>query len=248
MIRMEMKSEMTIGKEKKSNRYFESISKRNWMTWIISVVTAFALNLVLFLFMPHLMVQNPDIVILEEAVSSVNVIRVKRKEKPVKPKPEKPHKPPEKIKKVKQPVSRPERQKISPELSLPFEINPRLPAGPATLNLPPVESVPMEMDVQTGDMFSMEDLDAPLTTLARIPPVYPLRAKRRGIEGWVKVEFMVDEKGDVSQVNILGAVPEGMFEESVIRCVKSWKFKPGTIGGFPVKTRAETVIRFELEG
>jgi protein TonB len=95
--------------------------------------------------------------------------------------------------------------------------------------------------------FSVGQLDGPLTTLTRIPPVYPIQARRRGIEGWVKVAFIVNENGDVGSITVLKSEPEGLFDKSVERCVRGWRFKPGTVGGTPVKAQVETVIRFELE-
>ena len=73
-------------------------------------------------------------------------------------------------------------------------------------------------------------MDGPLTVLARVPPLYPMGARRRGIEGWVKVLLVVDETGHVDDIEVVAAEPPGMFEESVRRCVAGWRFQPGTVG------------------
>lgn len=93
----------------------------------------------------------------------------------------------------------------------------------------------------------MDELDRALVTLARIPPIYPLTAKRNHVEGWVDVKFMVDEQGRVQQPVIVRAEPPGVFDGSVLRCVAQWRFKPGTVQGAPVKAWAETTVRFELK-
>jgi protein TonB len=98
-----------------------------------------------------------------------------------------------------------------------------------------------------GDLFAAGDLDAPLTVVSRIPPVYPLHAKHRGIEGWVRVRFVVREDGRVTDITIQESQPAGIFNENVLRCVAEWRFKPGTVEGTPVKAWAETTIRFQLE-
>lgn len=100
----------------------------------------------------------------------------------------------------------------------------------------------------SGGLFTASQLDGPLTMLAKTPPVYPHSAKRRNIEGWIKVKFVVDEQGQVDQVTVLDADPEGVFEQSVLRCIASWRFKPGTIGGMAVKALVEQTITFKLEG
>ena len=58
---------------------------------------------------------------------------------------------------------------------------------------------------------------------------------------------MVDEQGTTGQVKVLAAEPEGVFEQSVLRCVSGWRFKPGTVGGVAVKALVEQTITFKLE-
>lgn len=223
--------------------YFRRFTRRNWRTWLWSVLVAAGLNLGLFLLMPHLVDSAPSRPVIDTLVPQVNVIRMKRPDTAVKPK----VKPPEPPK--TQPLEKPKaaaRQPAKPKLTLPFEINPRLPGGPGTLVLPPFESAPM-VNTDLQGAFAVGQLDGPLTTLVRTPPLYPMHARRRGIEGWVKVAFIVDEAGHVGDITILQAEPSGLFERSVERCVSGWRFKPGTVAGMPVKARVETTIRFELE-
>ncbi|WP_028317859.1 energy transducer TonB [Desulfobulbus elongatus] len=100
----------------------------------------------------------------------------------------------------------------------------------------------------SGGIYSTGQLDGPLAVLAKSPPAYPPAAKRRNIEGWIRVKFVVDEKGQVGHVSVLAAEPEGVFEQSVLRCVSNWRFKPGTVKGMAVKALVEQTITFKLEG
>ncbi len=100
----------------------------------------------------------------------------------------------------------------------------------------------------SGGLFSEGQLDGPLAVLAKSPPVYPAAAKRRNIEGWIKIRFVVDEHGHVGHISVLAAEPEGVFEQSVLQCVGNWRFKPGTIKGMTVKAQVEQTITFKLEG
>lgn len=223
--------------------YFETQIKRNHLTWVVAATGAVFLNLFLFGLLPRLQDASPPKPAFDTVVSQVNVIRLRPKETPVKrkakkpPEPEKPKKTPPKV--------MPQTPKKS-VMHVPFELAPRLPVGPDSTALPtlPLESLAAN---DLGDLFSVDDLDAPLITLARIPPIYPMRAKHRGIEGWVRVQFVVDEDGLVSGVTVLESEPPGIFDQSVIRCVSGWRFRAGTVGSIPVKTRAETTVRFELE-
>ncbi len=231
---------MTVAE--KNAAYFQTLTRSNWRVWVWSALAAMGMNLLLFLLMPHLMDPAPERGNVDTLVSQVNVVRVKRPDSLVQRKT-----PPPKPKKKELPKPQQMlKQPLQTKLTLPFELNPRLPGGPQTLAVPDWTSAPMQAGL-AGALFSVGQLDAPLTTLVRIPPVYPIRARRRNIQGWVKVAFVVDENGHVGDITILVAEPEGLFENSVRRCVSGWRFKPGTVEGMPVKARVETVIRFELE-
>ena len=208
--------------------------------WLQATLVACGLNLALFLIMPALIASKPETSGFETVVPQVSLTRL---QPPEIRKPPEPVKPPE-----PKPVSQPQPAKTAlpaTQLSLPFEINPRLPSGPATLDLPPVDTTLPQAGL--SELFSVGQLDGPLTTLVQIPPVYPHTAKRRNLEGWVKVAFVVDEQGTVGQARVLAANPEGVFEQSVLRCVSGWRFKPGTVGGVAVKAQVEQTITFKLE-
>jgi protein TonB len=80
----------------------------------------------------------------------------------------------------------------------------------------------------------------------RIPPIYPIQAKRRGIEGWVKVTFLVNQQGLVEKIKIVDSHPTGVFDQSAIRSVSTWRFNPGTVEGVAVNTWATQTLKFEL--
>jgi len=228
-----------------NNNYFDDLSRRRWITWLEAGVFAAGLNLVLFMLMPYLVDPVPSRLSVDTFVPQVNVIRMKRTDSEVRHKPPTPPKPPE-PQKMRKPDAAP-RQPMREKLTLPFEVNPRLPGGPHSLVLPPLKSAPPVNTNALQGAFSVGQLDGPLTSLTRIPPVYPVQGRRRGIEGWVKVAFIVDETGRVGNISILESEPQGLFDRSVERCVCGWRFKPGTVEGMPVKAKVETVIRFELE-
>ena len=223
------------------NDYLETLMRRNWITWLWALAGALGLNLALFALMPHL--QHPAAAgpTIDQPLASIDVIRIKRADSEVKRRDQKPPDPPQ----PKQPPPTMERP-LQARLTLPFEINPRLPSGPQSLALPQPD--PSAFDATgLGDAFAAGDLDSPLTVLVRVPPVYPLRAKHRGVQGWVRVRFVVNEQGGVDKVAIVESQPPGVFDRNVIRCVSGWRFKPGTIEGTPVRAWAETTIRFKLE-
>jgi protein TonB len=223
--------------QKSNITYLDALTRHNWSTWAWATGIALAMNLTLFTIMPYLLNRQPPTPVYDELVSHINVIRMKRPDSKVERTTAKPAE-----KKEELPPKTPASQPLQAKLILPFEINPRLPAGPATLDLPPLDHMPYIQEA-----FGLGDLDGPLIPLGRISPVYPMTAKRRGIEGWVKVRFVVNEQGAVETITIVNAKPPGLFDQNVRRCISKWHFKPGTVEGLPVKAWVETTIRFELE-
>lgn len=215
-----------------------------WIEWFPAIVLSLAVNALMFGALPGLMQRETKVSSERIPIHPVNFVRLKRETPPVSRKPPPPEKPKPARAKMKRPQVAPPQKR--PELTLPFQPDRFLPVRPETI------SVPLARGIDLGKYppkhsWSDGDLDQPLTPLIRMPPLYPLRARLRGIEGRVKVKFLVRQNGTVAQVEILEAVPEKLFDNSVRRCVSDWRFKPGTVDGEPVDVWAETVIRFKLE-
>ncbi len=90
--------------------------------------------------------------------------------------------------------------------------------------------------------------DRDFMVVSRMPPQYPYRAQRRGIEGWVKVSLLITEQGTVQDVVVVEARPEGVFDNAALQAVMKWKFKPRIQHGQAVAVRAEQVVTFKLDG
>lgn len=75
-------------------------------------------------------------------------------------------------------------------------------------------------------------------------PVYPLAAKNMRMTGVVKVELVVDENGQVAEVqNTSGPV---MLQRAATEAVKKWKFKPFTRDGQATKATGFVSFNFSL--
>lgn len=94
-----------------------------------------------------------------------------------------------------------------------------------------------------GDFNINEDV-VPLT---RIAPQYPRKAARKGIEGWVKVEFTVLKDGSVTDAVVVDAKPGRIFNRAALKAILRWKFRPKQVDGKPVERRASQTINFTLE-
>ncbi|MEX0994327.1 MAG: energy transducer TonB [Balneolaceae bacterium] len=75
---------------------------------------------------------------------------------------------------------------------------------------------------------------------------YPEMARRAGIEGRVYVQFIVNEKGEVENPQVIRGIGGGCDEEAV-RAVKEARFKPGMQRGRPVRVQYSLPIVFRLQ-
>ncbi|GAB6058511.1 energy transducer TonB [Desulfonatronum parangueonense] len=89
----------------------------------------------------------------------------------------------------------------------------------------------------------------PLTPISQVPPQYPVRARRQGISGWVRLEFIVNPDGSVRDVAVVEAEPrEGIFDQEAVRALSRWRFHPQMQDGKAVPAIATITIVFNLEG
>jgi TonB family protein len=85
-----------------------------------------------------------------------------------------------------------------------------------------------------------------LTVLKSVQPVYPARAEQNKIEGWVDVEFTVAENGRVKDASVSAAGISGIFEDSALKAVSQWRFKPPLRDARPIAVRSQIRVRFSL--
>jgi len=108
----------------------------------------------------------------------------------------------------------------------------------------PVDKGGFKLDVKPGISFSANMPIAQYLGAAS----YPSGALRRGIEGYVDVMFDVTEFGGTDNIEVLAALPEGVFEGAAIKAVSSWRFRPKTVDDKPVRFEGmRKRVRFEME-
>ncbi|WAJ71806.1 energy transducer TonB [Catenovulum adriaticum] len=62
--------------------------------------------------------------------------------------------------------------------------------------------------------------------ILRVPPRYPAIAARAGQNGWVQLQFDIDENGNVKNLQVIDYSPEGFnFDKQAYRAVEQWKYK-----------------------
>lgn len=226
--------------------------------WGLPVLLALLLNGVLISFIPGLVTPVPDRKPAFESIPGFTMIRIKppvntRKEEIL------PQQEPTEKSKIQPALTTPlPRKPVIPQPSL--NLNSDLPQPLVSLELPAVQhfSLPAlpQPDRPTPTaatpkpvlktIYAAGEIDGPLMPLVRVPPVYPRSAKRRGIQGWVDIEFIITRAGRVETVKIVQAEPAGVYEKSVVQAVSSWRFSPGKVNGKPVRVRVRQRVQFRL--
>lgn len=211
----------------------------------IIIILAIAINLLLFYMIQQMVTSDqPKLADIEE-IHFIDFVRLKRDSEPPDAKRQKtlPEKPPLPDEPPPPPsAAKPEPQKSEPDkLLMPtpnVELPLRITGGP-----------------YLGDFYATPKqgpsspigIDENARPTLKIPPVYPPRALRRGIEGVVTVEFTIAEDGTVKDPVVVNAEPEKVFDRAVLRAIRKWKFNVKTVNGKPVERRARQDVRFKLQ-
>ena len=78
-----------------------------------------------------------------------------------------------------------------------------------------------------------------------VEPVYPDKARKKGIEGTVILECTVDEKGKVIDAKILRSIPG--LDQAAIDAVRKWTYEPVVVNGKPSKIIFTATVSFRLK-
>lgn len=89
-------------------------------------------------------------------------------------------------------------------------------------------------------------LDTPLQLINAALPEYPIRPKRQGVEGTVRLQFKVLADGSVSDLTVVES-PNNELSDAARDAVAQWKFNPITRNGAGTSLKLAFTYRFELD-
>lgn len=168
---------------------------------------------------------------------------------PPKPEPPKPApKPVEKAVPKKAPKPKPKPTPV-PEPVQEASVEPTPPSPPA----PPKATAPVTGQSTPGAQGpaglptgSLDDSD--IKPLRMDSPSYPPQAKRRGIQGYVKVLFTVTGEGRIENIQVLESSPPRVFDAAVLQAMSRWRFEPRVSGGRITARQATRAFTFDIKG
>lgn len=81
----------------------------------------------------------------------------------------------------------------------------------------------------------------------RVLPKYPVSEAKAGREGWVRVDFVVDQQGQVTDAVVLDSSGVRGFEREALRAVRRWQYEPALVEGEAVQQCYKVQLDFALE-
>lgn len=213
-----------------------------------TLIIAIVLNIAIFILIQQLVSNEhtPDLNLSD--VSLVEFIRLDKKPEPPKPKKE--------IEEIEPPPLEeepPPPEMVEPQIESPQPMKADL--APPDINMPlSLSGTPYLGDfmkrsikAKPGGKPARPKIDTNVVPTLRIPPIYPLRALRSGIEGVVTVEFTIAIDGSVKNAVVVKAKPPKIFDNAVLKAISKWKYNPDIIDGKPTEKRARQDVKFKLK-
>ena len=79
------------------------------------------------------------------------------------------------------------------------------------------------------------------------PPEYPRLARKRGYQGTVVLEVLVDQNGRVGDLRLFTSSGHSILDKKAMASVKEWLFEPGMKGDKKLDMWVRVPVRFELK-
>jgi TonB family protein len=98
-----------------------------------------------------------------------------------------------------------------------------------------------------GSTSDTDVVRTPPVVIKSFPPQFPRQAKRDKLQGVVVLKFTVTKNGEVTEISVNESMPKNVFDESAIKALKKYKFKPATENGEPVDCILRLPIVFSLD-
>ena len=225
----------------------------------IAVVFASFVLMLVMIFPPKSKVEEPPLQMgrfvpkLQQESSDPSRARQQMPEKPVEPQPETPP-----AQQAPQPPSTPQVASLDlavPKLASNISISAAsapslqgLSAQAVTQSAPPAPAAASAPAASAASSaLSAANNDAEVIPLNEVLPVYPDNARRRGIEGYVKLAFTITPNGKVENVRVVESSPKNVFDREARRAAVRWRFAPRSEGGRAVAREAVKTLQFRLE-
>lgn len=80
--------------------------------------------------------------------------------------------------------------------------------------------------------------------VSKVAPKYPVEAKKKRIQGTVRLEAVISKAGDVDKLTVVSGPKE--LQKSSLDAVRQWKYKPFLLNGNPVEVDTTITVIYSL--
>ncbi len=88
---------------------------------------------------------------------------------------------------------------------------------------------------------------APVPDPSNVAPEYPAAARRRGIEGFVRIRVRVATDGKPLEASVLESSGHRILDDAALRAARAWRYAPACEAGLAVEGCVDLPFRFRLE-
>ena len=113
--------------------------------------------------------------------------------------------------------------------------------------LPSCSGYQKEAVIYTKPIDKFTPFDKAPVPIVPVQPYYPETAKQAGIEGTVILQFYVNEKGNVSEVEFVKKSRSSDLDEAAVSAVKKSKWKPAQKKGKAVGVWQAIPVNFKID-
>jgi protein TonB len=101
----------------------------------------------------------------------------------------------------------------------------------------------------SSQTFTVSDVDDPAVRTGGPSPVYPSAMRQIGIDGSVRLQYVVgvNGKAESGSITVISSTNKA-FERNAIETIRKSTFRPAKIGGTPVRQLVQQNIVFSLNG
>lgn len=118
-------------------------------------------------------------------------------------------------------------------------------AEPYLSQLAKLNNEPMP-DIQLLYKYLDNPEDMPVTKIRRVAPIYPVKAARDGIEGYVVMTYQVSPIGKISNIKVTESSPKGVFDEESIKALDRWRY-PITDDSQELEKRKDMTVQLDFQ-
>ena len=93
--------------------------------------------------------------------------------------------------------------------------------------------------------YDASDVDKPPKLVRSMEAKYPPEAKRHKTGGRVVVRCLITAQGKADKLEVVESEPAGVFDESALKAIKYYQFRPGVLKGEMVDTWVKIPLTFE---